>query len=523
MRLLCLAVLALGIGMFASQARGDPQAGLLPICLPQLPVLPCPPEGKPPPPPSSSEERRPAVVTPTTVRYDARRIVVRFRRGTTSRTRAAAFARAGVTTERALPKIRFHLVRAAEGRRDDAMASLRQEASVTAVERETIVDGLDTVPNDPGWNAQWGLRAVGFPRAWDTTRGSEKIVVAVLDTGVDGSHPDLQGALAPGFDFVNLDTDPSDDHGHGTATAGIVAARGNNAIGLAGACWACVVLPVKVLDADGMGNTAAIAAGIIWATDRGARVINLSLGAPGTTDVLSEAVRYAASRGVVVVAAAGNSGSAIPFYPAAEPSVLAVAATNESDRLYTWSNHGAWVQVAAPGCNVAPWPGATYIELCGTSAAAPLVSGLAALIRAQRPQATSQNTVDAIEKAVLQIPAEVRHGRVDAAGAVGQIVALPYPPAQIRRNVVLRGSLTGRTRSRLYKRTVGAGRIVARLDFDVRRLSLWLAAPGRPITRMSGKSPLRLVSTARQGVITLLVAGRPRRAAYRLTVSYVAP
>jgi subtilisin family serine protease len=523
MRLLCLAVLVLlGGGILASLARGDPQGGLLPpVCLPQLSVLPCPPEGNPPPP--SSEERRPAVVTPTTVRYDDRRIVVRFRRGTALRARDAAFARAGVTTERALPKIRFYLVRAAEGRSDDALASLRHEASVTAVERETIVDGLDTVPNDPGWNAQWGLRAVGFPRAWDTTRGSDKIVVAVLDTGVDGSHPDLKGALAPGFDFVNLDTDPSDDHGHGTAAAGIVAARGNNATGLAGACWTCVVLPVKVLDADGTGNTATIAAGIVWAVDHGAKVINLSLGSPGTTDALSEAVRYAALRGVVVVAAAGNSGSAIPFYPAAEPSVLAVAATNENDRLYSWSNHGAWVEVAAPGCNVATWPGATYIELCGTSAAAPLVSGLAALIRAQRPQATLLTTVDAIEKAVVQIAAEVRHGRVDAGGAIGHIAALPQAAPAIRRNVVFRGRLTARTRSRLYERTVGAGRIVARLEFGVRRLSLWLAAPGRPVTRMSGGSPLRLVSTTRAGAVRLLVAGRPRRAAYRLTVSYVAP
>lgn len=508
--------------MLASTARGEPQTGLLPpVCLPGLPLLPCPPEGKPPPP--SSEERRPAVVTSTTVRHDPRRIVVRFRRGTTPRTREAALARAGVTPERALPKLRVHLVRAAEGRRDDALATLRRQPSVTAVERETIVDGLDTTPNDPAWSAQWGLRAVGFPRAWDVTRGSGQIVVAVLDTGVDGSHPDLNGALAPGFDFVNLDHDPSDDHGHGTATAGIVAARGDNATGLAGACWTCVVLPVKVLGADGTGNTAAIAAGIVWATDHGARVINLSLGSPGTTDVLSEAVRYAAGRGVVVVAAAGNSGSAIPFYPAAEPSVLGVAATNESDRLYTWSNHGAWVQVAAPGCNVAPWPGGTYIEFCGTSSAAPLVSGLAALVRAARPRATLQNTVDAIEKAVAQIPEDLRHGRVDAARAVGQIAARPLPPPVRRRNVVFRGSLSAGTRSRLYERVVGSGRVVARLDFDVRRLSLWLAAKGRPITRMSGKSPLRLVTTARAGTIRLLVAGRPKRAAYKLTVSYVAP
>lgn len=462
--------------------------------------------------------------TPTTVRYDPRRIVVRFRRGTPKLTIDAAFARAGVTLERALPTLGYHLVRAAEGRREEALASLRKEPSVSGVERETIVDGLDTLPNDAAWPAQWGLHTVGFPRAWDVTRGSPSIVVAVLDTGIDPTHPDLGGTVLSGHDFVNLDTDAADDHGHGTAVAGIVAARGNNSVGLAGACWTCALLPVKVLGADGSGTTAAIAAGVVWAADRGASVINLSLGAPGTTAVLSAAVQYAARKNAVVVAAAGNSGVTTPFYPAAESSVVGVAATNQDDRLYSWSNHGAWVRVAAPGCNIAPWPGAAYIELCGTSAAAPLVSGLAALLRAANPQATVQQTVDAVEKAVVQVPGELRHGRVSADQAMVQLTPATPPRAAVRVTARFSGRLTPRARRALYERRVGPGRIVARLKFDKgRRLSLWLASPNRPVTRMSGKSPLRLVSTTRGGTIRLLVAGRPRRASYRLTVSYVTP
>lgn len=525
MRLSCLALLALAAwaGLLVSPARGDdPPSGLLPICLPGLPVLPCPPDARPPP--AGDQERRPLITTPTTVRYDPHRIVARFRKGTPARTVEAAFARAGVTLERALPKIGFHLVRAPEGRRDEALTSLRREPSIRAVERETIIDGLETVPNDPAWQDQWGLRTVGFPRAWDVTQGSNKVVVAVLDTGVDGTHPDLQGALIPGFDFVNLDSDANDDHGHGTAVAGVLAARGNNGTGLAGACWTCVLLPVKVLGADGTGNTAAVAAAIVWAADHGAQVINLSLGSPGTTDVLSEAVRYATRKDVVIVAAAGNSGSAIPFYPAAEGSVLGVAATNERDGLYSWSNRGAWVGVAAPGCNIASWPGATYIEFCGTSSATPLVSGLAALVRAARPQATVGQTVEAVEKAVVAVAGEVRHGRVSAADAFAQLPAVPPPIAARRTTATFAGRLTPRVRRHLYERRVGPGRIVARLTFARgRRLSFWLAAPSRPITRMSGRSPLRLVSTARGGKIRMLVAGRPKRASYRLTVSYVAP
>jgi hypothetical protein len=534
MRLWCLALLVLtaGTGLLASTARGDDaQIRLLPPCLAGFPVLPCPTTtapGPPPPPPLHSpppvEERRPMVTTPTTVRYDPRRIVVRFRPRTPKGTIDAAFARAGVTPERVLPRLGFHLVRAAEGRRDEALASLRREPSVRGVERETIVDGLDTLPNDPAWPEQWGLHTVGFARAWDVTRGSPSIVVAVLDTGIDRTHSDLDGAVLSGFDFVNLDADATDDHGHGTAVAGIVAARGNNALGLTGACWSCALLPVKVLGADGTGTTAAIAAGVVWAADRGASVINLSLGSPGTTDVLSASVQYATRKNVVVVAAAGNSGSTTPFYPAAESSVVGVAATNQDDRLYSWSNHGAWVRVAAPGCNVAPWPADAYIELCGTSAAAPLVSGLAALLRAANPQATVQQTVDALEKAVVPVPGELRHGRVSAGQAIMQLTPATPPRAAVRVTSRFSGRLTPRTRRALYERRVGPGRIVARLTFDKgRRLSLWLASPNRPVTRMSGKSPLKLVSTTRGGKIRLLVAGRPRRASYRLTVSYVTP
>jgi subtilisin family serine protease len=526
-----VAAVALGAGA-AVPARGEsllppPIESLLPpICIVPPLLLSCPP-GTIPPPEDGSAEPPPAAVTPTEVRYDEHGILVRFRKGTGRRAIDAAFKRAGVTPKRVLAKIRFHSVLAPEGRRDEALASLRRERSVEAIERETLIDALDTQPDDPSWPDQWGLRRAGFPKAWDVTRGSPRTIVAVLDTGVDASHPDLQGAVGAGYDFVNRDSDPSDDDGHGTAVAGIIAARGNNGVGLTGACWACTIMPVKVLDERGTGDTAAVAAGMIWAADHGARVINLSLGGPGTTDALTAAVGYAIRKNVVIVAAAGNSGSVIPFYPATEPSVIGVAASNEEDRLYSWSNRGAWVEVAAPGCNISTWTGGAYVSFCGTSSATPLVSGLVALLIAARPQTTVQQAIDAVGKAVVPMPTgtDVRRGRVDAGQAVQQLAAAPRPvQTTTRTNLTLRGRLDRRTRSRIYKRAVGPGRVVMHLAFRPGlRLALWLSMPGRPLTRASGASPLRIVGTVPAGTIRVLVAGRPKRVSYRLTISYIKP
>src|SRR5206468_9137630 len=133
-----------------------------------------------------------------------------------------------------------------------------------------VSEAFDTTPDDSDWPLQEGLRVAGFPKAWDVTRGAARVVVAVLDSGVDPNQPDLRGALVPGRDFVNSDADAADDHGHGTAVAGVIAARANNREGAAGVCWRCSVMPVKVLDSHGTGDDTVIAAGIVWAVDHGA-------------------------------------------------------------------------------------------------------------------------------------------------------------------------------------------------------------------------------------------------------------
>jgi len=524
-RLLVVLVSAGMFGILAAPARGE---GLLPglprLCLPhvELPILPCPP---PPAGGSPSAEPRPVAVTPTTVRYDSRRIIVRFKRRTRASAIDAAFARARVRLDRKLARTELYVAKAADGRRDQALASLRRERSVERLQREVLVSGLDTTPNDPSWPDQWGLRTMGFTRAWDVTRGSKSVVIAVLDTGLDSSHPELKGAVVPGRDIVHGDNDPADDNGHGTAAAGVIAARGHNGVGIAGACWECLVMPVQVLGADGTGKTSDVAAGIIWAVDHGARVINMSLGAPGVTEAMTEAIDYAASKDAVIVAAAGNSSSTTPFYPAADNGVISVAASNPDDQLYTWSNHGPWVEIAAPGCNGALWLKGGYVSFCGTSSAAPLVAGLAALVRSARSTATAAETVQTVYGAVDQMSGDVHRGRVNAGAALAALPTSDAGPAGRRTTTVtLRGRLHRRARSRTHRRLVGAGRLDAVLRFPgARRLSLLLVRPNRPISSISGKSPLRLSQALSDGPIALVVKRRRRNASYRLTLSYSVP
>src|ERR687895_309803 len=255
---------------------------------------------------------------PAEIRYVPGQLLVRFRPGTTAAEADAAAARAGGTVVDHLVPLGIHVLAVPPGQTDEAMESLRSEPSVDSVEQDVFVQGLETVPNDPLWPLQWGLRLVGAPRAWDATRGSSAIVIAVLDTGIDRTHPDLSGATVPGRDILDDDSDPADDEGHGTAAAGVIAARTDNGEGHAGMCWVCSLMPVKGLDATGSGSSSTVAAGIVWAVDHGARVINMSLGGPGNTSALANAVAYAASRDVVLVAAAGNSGVDTAFYPAAD-------------------------------------------------------------------------------------------------------------------------------------------------------------------------------------------------------------
>ncbi|MDQ4130384.1 MAG: S8 family serine peptidase [Actinomycetota bacterium] len=305
-------------------------------------------------------------------------------------------------------------------------------------------------PNDPHFDQQWGLHRIRAPEAWTISQG-EGVVAAVVDSGVDLTHPDLAGALARradgsvlGYDFVEGDDDPTDEHGHGTMVAGIIAARTSNGTGVASVAPAARIMPVRVLDSRALGPNSTVEEGIRWAVDHGAHVINLSLEVArerwaGTRSSeqpissLERVLRYAWSRGVAVVAAAGNDSADFTDYPSDSPVVL-VGATNERDVRAGFSDAGRPDALMAPGVNIV----STWCSPCGsrvrhrigrsegTSYAAAHVTGAIALMRgAGYGSATAVSRLRQTARDVGSYGPDRRtgYGRIDVAAALG----LPGP------------------------------------------------------------------------------------------------
>ena len=256
-----------------------------------------------------------------------------------------------------------------------------------------------TTPNDPRYNEQWNLKAINVEKAWQKTKG-KGIVVAVIDTGVSRVEDLKNTNFVKGYDFVNDREDASDDNGHGTHVAGTIAQSTNNNFGVAGVAYEASIMPLKVLSGSGGGTISDIAEAIIFAADNGANVINMSLGGGGESKLMQEAIDYAYKKGVVIVAAAGNSNRNAAFYPARYPKVIAVSATNATGEKAPYSNYGAGVDVAAPGGAIARGKDgdsaggilqntidpstkqSVFRAFQGTSMASPHVAGVVALIEA---------------------------------------------------------------------------------------------------------------------------------------------
>ena len=248
------------------------------------------------------------------------------------------------------------------------------------------------VPDDPDAK-HWAYEALNLPAAWDITTGSPDVVIAVVDSGVDAAHPDLEGAVLPGYDFVEGRPGATPVDGHGTGVAGAAAARAGNGIGGVGACFRCSVLPLQVVGRAGIALNVDIAEAIDYAVDHGAAVINVSLIGPNSPPELEEAISRARAAEVLVVAAAGNESKDTPQFPAAVPGTISVGAATSDGRRASFSNHGSWVRFAAPECApVAVLGGGSGVG-CGTSVSSPLVAGVVALMRTHAPYAS----VDDIE------------------------------------------------------------------------------------------------------------------------------
>jgi murein DD-endopeptidase MepM/ murein hydrolase activator NlpD len=289
-------------------------------------------------------------------------------------------------------------------------------------------------PNDPLYPQQSALNNTGqnggkanadidAPEAWGITTGSANVTVAVIDSGVYYTHDDLNdGRVLTNidWDYVNNDSDALDDNGHGTHVAGIIAAETNNGIGTAGIMWQAKILPLKVCNEQGACNSDNIAKALRYAADKGARVINLSLGGDCSSQTMADAINYAYfTKKVVVVAAAGNSGESVG-YPAAHDPTLAVGATNNKDVRQLFSSTGKQLDLVAPGVNIeSSVPRNGHDPMTGTSMAAPHVAGVAGLLIAQRPELTPDQVRDILRQSAQDLGANgfdylYGYGRVNA-------------------------------------------------------------------------------------------------------------
>ncbi len=323
------------------------------------------------------------------------------------------------------------------GSDDGDFASAASELDGVRYAEPVYIRRAAYVPNDPMFGSQWALSRVGAPAAWDITRGDPGVRVAVIDTGIDLTHPDLAANLdtANDWDFVDNDATAQDEQGHGTHVAGIVGAVADNGIGVSGLASGCTILPVRVLDDDGYGTTTDVASGIRWAVDHGADVINLSLGSEKSSQLEREACEYAAAAGCTVVAAAGNTPGYSVMFPARYPSVLAVSATMSNDRAYA-GNFGPQVDLAAPGAGILSTAlrtgfGSDYEQQYGTSMATPLVAASAALLASEHPD-WSPEEISATLKATARDLGPTGHDDTFGFGMVrpDQALAISDPPSR---------------------------------------------------------------------------------------------
>lgn len=406
------------------------------------------------------------VVTTQTTHNDGRRageLLVRFRAGSSEQERTSAVERRGGRRGRQLRGgdgvEKIDLI---NGQEPEALAAqLSTDPAVEFVEPNFLITTDQTTPNDPRFTEQWALKNAGqaggqqgadinADAAWQTTTGTAATVIAVIDSGIDFTHPDLtnnQWANAReranrrdddhdgmvddlhGWDWIANSNQVSDQNGHGTAVAGIIAAEGNNGTGVTGVMWRASLMSLCVLDSTGTGDVATAVEAIDYAVTHGAQVINLSWGTDAESLTLRDAIARAGQQGVLVVCSAGNSGrniDGVPYYPAAYdlPNLIAVAATDSTDNLTSWSNWGAThVTVAAPGVNILTTKlGGDYWTINGTSAAAPLVSGVAGLVKTLNLRLDAADTRTVIVNGTRHTAA--LEGKVSSGGVVSAAGAL---------------------------------------------------------------------------------------------------
>ncbi|MBI4497226.1 MAG: peptidase S8 [Chloroflexi bacterium] len=386
-------------------------------------------------------------------------VIVQLRPGFETAQAAAVAETVGGTVHCRFADWDIYLVQVAPGSEADALAQLQDHPWVASAQVDRVVR-VHGIPNDVRFMQQWALGKINAPAAWDISTGSSEVIIAIVDSGIDLTHPDLQSKIVLPFNVANNSANAMDDNGHGTHVAGIAAAASDNGTGVTGVAWGARIMPVKVVNDKGESTETLIANGMKYAVDKGAQIINLSLGGPDPDIILQEAVNYAYSKGALVIASAGNCYSEgtecdgkinPPIYPAAYPHVLAVGGTDAQDGHASYSETGDYVDLVAPGGDP---PGSTnpaqgilgtalrtkepsgYGVQSGTSQAAPHVSGVAALVWSVNPTLTNDQVAQVLTSTAADLGPPGQDptfgaGRVNALAALQAARALTGAPALV--------------------------------------------------------------------------------------------
>ncbi|HET9531641.1 MAG TPA: S8 family serine peptidase [Blastocatellia bacterium] len=331
-----------------------------------------------------------------------------------------------------------HVVELPEGLNEEFFLDVyRSQPEVEFAELDLVLPPDEMVPDDPTYPSEWHLPKIASPSAWSMTTGNSNIVIAILDTGIDLSHPDLAGKLVPGWNIWDNNPDTSDVYGHGTAVAGTAAASSNNTQGVASVAWGCQIMPVRISDLNGFGYASTVAMGLNWAADHGARVANVSYKFSNSLTVRNAAQNFQ-NRGGVVVMSAGNDGA---FDSSADnPYVLTVSGTTVADVIISWSNRGNNIDLAAPGAGI--WTtnrGGGYGSWNGTSFSSPIVAGVAGLVLSVNPGLSGSQAQEILKRSADDLgsagwDSSYGWGRVNAANAVtlagGSVTPPPPPPIE---------------------------------------------------------------------------------------------
>jgi thermitase len=348
------------------------------------------------------------------------RILIETRAGLQDRELSKILSRHGGRSARRMGKVQVHVVNLpSEADERVAVELLKRNPHIKAAEIDKLV-APEQVGNDTYYASAWHLPKIQAPTAWDSSLGAG-VTIAILDSGVDGAHPDLQGKLVPGWNFYDKNSNTSDVYGHGTKVAGSAAAASNNGTGVTGVAWNAKIMPVRVSDTSGYAFFSTIAEGIYWAADNGAKVVNISYAVQNSISV-QNAANYLRTKGGLVINSAGNTSALDATL--ANGSLISVSATTIDDVKASWSSFGNYVDVSAPGAGI--WTtarGGGYAAVSGTSFASPVTAGVVALMMSANPALKPTELENILKTTAVDLGTAGNDqlfgaGRINAAAAV---------------------------------------------------------------------------------------------------------